>query len=91
MKKQWKKPEIKDLNLRATKGEICYCEAGEIAAGNQENLSNSHHGGGYGGGHEWKPPHNGGNCPSTKPFVPAAPGFGPIGSVTPELDATLES
>ena len=84
--KQWEKLELRQLEVSLTKEEMCYCDQGEVER-------HGHHGcGGHHGGHHHKP---GKPCPDkpqkpNKPQcnIPACPGFGPNGPVTPGLDAT---
>lgn len=77
MKKEWLRPELKDLNVNETKTNICSecgCDLDSPAKASltpEEAL--------------WWPHKPGCSKPDNKP---AAPGFGPVGSVTPELDAT---
>lgn len=84
MKRVWINPELKDLSLKKTEESItCECCAAIfdpdlniiMIPGDDEG--------------EWKhnKPHHG-QCPNNPNNKPAKPGFGPVGSVTPGLDAT---
>ena len=89
--KKWEQPKLNKLGLESTKETYgtCYCEQGEIARHGNQGC------GGHHGGHQHNP---GRPCPDNpqppqKPQcnIPACPGFGPVGSITPGLPGGLIS
>lgn len=78
MKKEWLKPEVKSLNLGNTNEEGIVCPADEVNPTSNERIVICAYPGccHFSGLHKYCTCHR-----------PAAPGMGPVGPVTPELDA----
>lgn len=78
MKKEWLKPEVKSLNLGNTNEEGIVCPADEVNPTSNERIFICAYPGccHLSGRHKYCTCHR-----------PAAPGMGPVGPVTPELDA----
>lgn len=78
MKKEWLKPEVKSLNLGNTNEEGIVCPADEVNPTSNERIRIC----AYPRCHHWTCGDKYCTC-----HKPAAPGMGPVGPVTPELDA----